>query len=192
MPGWRQALDAIKALCSAMLEPIKEWRQAATDSRVVETIHARYSESREWIRERLKEWRQAAIDDPLIGEIRRVLAICILLIGVTFVGFLWITGIIDWRGSDGRTDLVVDFICSGKVGTADLDACAKGIRASTTIETYLDFQRRNNEGETLDFRIGVEKTSPVYRLYNDLAPGTQLQLMSDRRFDLPPPSQSSW
>ena len=46
-------------------------------------IRTRYSDTLA----RFKKWQQVAIDDPVVGEIRRVFAICLVLIGVTFVGF---------------------------------------------------------------------------------------------------------
>jgi hypothetical protein len=67
---------------------------------------------------------------------------CSLLTAATIGSFLWLTGILDWRGSNGRTDVTLVFNCEGKRGDADYDACATALESDTQISARLDLQPR--------------------------------------------------
>jgi hypothetical protein len=107
-----------------------------------------------------------------------------LLTAATIGGFLWLTGILDWRGSNGRTTVELIFTCDGKPGAADYDACVAGFESGNRITALLNLKPRYETRDSLDihFDRGADGDDSAWPR---LTKATRLQIISTRPFEFP-------
>jgi hypothetical protein len=97
------------------------------------------------------------------------------------VGLLWLSGIFDWRGSNGRTGLTLMFNC-GDPHTAEYKACKEAIDDSDQITALLDLQPRYDPQDTLDLDVGRAVPGDS-QLFPVLTKATGIQVISTRAFN---------
>jgi len=108
----------------------------------------------------------------------------------TIAAFLWVAGVFDWRGSDGRTKLEFIFQCDGKGGTSEQDNCWKSLDTTNKFDVSLDLEPRNGQRDTLEINLGL--ATPIEKkLIPVLAKGVGLQIISNRQFNVSPQGQAS-
>jgi hypothetical protein len=147
---------------------------------ITKAARARYGRFISWIR---TWWRDVQADQD-----RRInlffLYTCVLLTATAIGGFLWLTGIFDWRGSNGRTEVIIVFDCDGKLGDANYDVCDRALESDNQISVSLDLQHRYDENDTLNFYFnkapdGSDSLRPL------ITSAARIQIISSRSFEFP-------
>jgi hypothetical protein len=100
-------------------------------------------------------WRDVQADPDRRTNLFFLYASC-LLTAATIGGFLWLAGILDWRGSNGQTEVELIFTCESDVAH---DACMAGLERGDEIKALLDLRQNSNARDGLDFFFGPKLTT---------------------------------
>jgi hypothetical protein len=132
-------------------------------------------------------WRDAKSDRE-----RRVnlvfLATSATLTLVTVGAFFWVSGSLDFRGSDGRTNLEFIFQCDREASKTEPDDCWKSLESTNKFEVNLDLEPRHGQRDTLDVNLGFASLVDN-KLIQVLTKATKLQIISNRAYDVSPAGQ---
>jgi hypothetical protein len=134
-----------------------------------------------------KDWWAHARREPERRINLLFLAASSMLTAAIIGAFLWVAGVLDWRGSDGRTNLTLDFTCNGEPSAAARDACLERLKIANQISAFLNLQPRYAQRATFDIALGVEAPGD-HILAPVLSRTTGLQIISDREFGVNAPS----
>jgi hypothetical protein len=129
-------------------------------------------------------WRDAKSDPERHANLRFLIG-SVVLATAAIAAFLWLAGILEWRGSDGDTVVTFSLTCDASANPSGGEACGTAIDLSNRIEAFLDLGPRDIDKDTLNVNLGFETLSVDKPLAPILTQATGLQIISSREFGPP-------